>query len=63
MANDMVRNLLYHNGGDGTFKDVTYGAGVGFDADGKPSRAWAPTAETTTAMAGRICSSPITPNS
>jgi enediyne biosynthesis protein E4 len=36
VANDLVRNFLYHNSGDGTFKDITYGAGVGFDANGKP---------------------------
>jgi hypothetical protein len=31
-----VRNFLYHNRRDGTFEDVAYGAGVGFDANGKP---------------------------
>ncbi len=36
VANDQVRNFLYHNNGNGTFTDVTYGAGVGFDPDGKP---------------------------
>ena len=36
VANDMVRNFLYRNNGDGTFTDVAYGAGVGFDANGKP---------------------------
>jgi hypothetical protein len=36
VANDLVRNFLYRNNGDGTFEDVTYGAGVGFDANGKP---------------------------
>jgi hypothetical protein len=36
VANDMVRNFLYRNNGDGTFLDVAYGAGVGFDANGKP---------------------------
>jgi enediyne biosynthesis protein E4 len=36
IANDMVRNFLYRNNGDGTFLDVAYGAGVGFDANGKP---------------------------
>ena len=35
VANDGVRNFLYHNRGDGTFADVTYSAGVGFDMDGK----------------------------
>ena len=34
-ANDGVRNFLYHNKGDGTFTDITYSAGVGFDIDGK----------------------------
>lgn len=36
VANDMVRNFLYRNNGDGTFQDATYGAGVGFDVNGKP---------------------------
>ena len=36
IANDMVRNFLYRNNGDGTFLDVAYGAGVGFDGNGKP---------------------------
>jgi enediyne biosynthesis protein E4 len=31
-----VRNFLYRNNGDGTFVDVAYGAGVGFDLNGKP---------------------------
>jgi hypothetical protein len=36
VANDTVRNFLYRNNGDGTFLDVTYRAGVGFDPNGKP---------------------------
>jgi hypothetical protein len=36
VANDMVRNFLYRNNGDGTFRDVAYSAGVGFDSNGKP---------------------------
>jgi enediyne biosynthesis protein E4 len=36
VANDMVRNFLYRNNGDGTFTEVAYGAGVGFDLNGKP---------------------------
>jgi hypothetical protein len=36
VANDTVRNFLYRNKRDGTFEDVTYGAGVGFDDNGKP---------------------------
>ena len=36
VANDMVRNFLYRNNGDGTFQDVAYSAGVGFDENGKP---------------------------
>ena len=35
VANDLVRNFLYRNNGDGTFKDIAYAAGVGFDANGK----------------------------
>jgi enediyne biosynthesis protein E4 len=36
VANDTVRNFLYRNNGDGTFRDVAYAAGVGFDPNGKP---------------------------
>jgi hypothetical protein len=36
VGNDGVRNFLYWNKGDGTFEDVSYAAGVGFDANGKP---------------------------
>ena len=36
VANDLVRNFLYRNRGNGTFEDVAYAAGVGFDANGKP---------------------------
>ena len=36
VANDTVRNFLYRNNGDGTFLDVAYAAGVGFDPNGKP---------------------------
>jgi hypothetical protein len=36
VANDLVRNFLYRNNGDGTFTDVAYAAGVGFDINGKP---------------------------
>ena len=35
VANDAVRNFLYRNDG-GTFLDVAYSAGVGYDTDGKP---------------------------
>ena len=35
VANDTVRNYLYRNNGDGTFVDVAYGAGVGYDGKGK----------------------------
>ncbi len=35
VANDLVRNFLYRNNGDGTFTDIAYGAGVGFDSNGK----------------------------
>jgi hypothetical protein len=31
-----VRNFLYRNNGNGTFVDVAYGAGVGYDGNGKP---------------------------
>lgn len=36
VANDLVRNFLYRNNGNGTFTDVAYRAGVGFDVNGKP---------------------------
>jgi enediyne biosynthesis protein E4 len=36
VANDLVRNFLYRNNGDGTFRDIAYAAGVGFDVNGKP---------------------------
>ncbi len=36
IANDTVRNFLYRNNGNGTFLDVAYGAGVGYDSNGKP---------------------------
>ena len=35
VANDTVRNFLYRNDGN-AFVDVAYGAGVGFDINGKP---------------------------
>jgi hypothetical protein len=35
VANDGVRNFLYRNKGNGAFDDITYGAGVGFDVNGK----------------------------
>jgi hypothetical protein len=36
VANDLVRNFLYRNNGDGTFADLTYSAGVGYDPNGNP---------------------------
>lgn len=35
VANDSVRQSLYHNKGDGTFEDVALNAGAGYDEDGK----------------------------
>ena len=35
VTNDGVRNFLYRNKGDGTFQDITYTAGTGFDTNGK----------------------------
>lgn len=35
VANDGVRNFLYRNQRNGTFIDIAYGAGVGFDGNGK----------------------------
>jgi hypothetical protein len=36
VANDGVRNFLYHNKRNGTFVDIAYSAGVGFDGNGRP---------------------------
>jgi len=36
VANDTVRNFLFKNNGDGTFSDVTYSSGAGYDPNGKP---------------------------
>ncbi len=35
VANDSVRQSLYHNRGDGTFEDIAVMAGAGYDEDGK----------------------------
>ena len=35
VTNDGVRNFMYRNKHDGTFEDVTYAAGTGFDMNGK----------------------------
>src|SRR2546426_5474491 len=35
VANDSVRQSLYHNRGDGTFEDIAVGSGAGYDEDGK----------------------------
>ncbi|HZB45439.1 MAG TPA: FG-GAP-like repeat-containing protein, partial [Pyrinomonadaceae bacterium] len=35
VANDSVRQFLYHNKGDGTFEDVALAGGVGYDENGK----------------------------
>ena len=35
VANDTVRNLVFHNQGDGTFREVGIELGVAFDASGK----------------------------
>jgi hypothetical protein len=35
VTNDGVRNFLYRNKSDGTFQDITYTAGTGFDMNGK----------------------------
>jgi len=35
VANDSVRQSLYHNRGDGTFEDIAVSAGAGYDEDGK----------------------------
>jgi hypothetical protein len=36
VANDTVRNFLYRNNGNGTFTDLAYSAGVGYDPNGNP---------------------------
>jgi hypothetical protein len=35
VANDSVRQSLYHNNGNGTFADIAVEAGAGYDEDGK----------------------------
>jgi len=35
VANDSVRQSLYHNKGDGTFEDIAVGSGAGYDENGK----------------------------
>ena len=35
VANDSVRQTLYHNKGDGTFEDIAVMAGAGYDENGK----------------------------
>ncbi|MDQ2937849.1 MAG: CRTAC1 family protein, partial [Acidobacteriota bacterium] len=35
VANDSVRQSLYHNRGDGTFEDVAISSGAGYDENGK----------------------------
>ena len=35
VANDSVRQSLYHNKGDGTFEDIALMGGAGYDEDGK----------------------------
>ncbi|PYK30492.1 MAG: hypothetical protein DME57_06735 [Verrucomicrobia bacterium] len=35
VANDSVRQSLYHNRGDGTFEDIALPAGMGYDENGK----------------------------
>ncbi|HUQ93475.1 MAG TPA: CRTAC1 family protein [Bryobacteraceae bacterium] len=36
IANDGMRNFLYHNQRNGTFVDIAYAAGVGLDGHGRP---------------------------
>ncbi len=36
VVNDMVRNFLYRNQGDGTFEDVSLMAGAGYNEEGMP---------------------------
>jgi hypothetical protein len=36
VANDSVRNFLFHNRGDGTFEEVAVRAGVAYDDGGRP---------------------------
>jgi hypothetical protein len=39
VANDTVRNFLFHNQGNGKFLEIGTESGVGFDGDGKPTGA------------------------
>ena len=63
VANDMVRNFLYRNNGNGTFTDVAYAAGVGFDLTAKRRPEWAWTVRTSTAIGCRTSSLPTSPTS
>lgn len=36
VANDSVRNFLFHNNGDGSFTDLGLVSGAGYDEDGRP---------------------------
>lgn len=36
IANDGVRNFLFHNQRNGTFRDISYTSGTGFDGQGRP---------------------------
>jgi len=39
VANDTVRNFLFHNQRDGTFREIGIAAGIGFDRDGRATGA------------------------
>ncbi|MDQ6704956.1 MAG: VCBS repeat-containing protein [Acidobacteriota bacterium] len=56
VANDTVPNFLFHNEGDGTFRELALDSGVAFNGDGNPFPPWAPTSAITTTMAAKIFS-------
>ena len=41
VANDETPNVLFHNEGDGTFKDIALLKGFAYNADGDTEAGWA----------------------
>ena len=58
VANDSVRNFLFHNQGDGTFREIGLEAGVALRDDGVRSPAWEPTCAISITTAGPTWWSP-----
>jgi len=56
VANDGMQQYLFHNNGDGTFKEVAMEAGAALNVDGGPLQAWVWFSRITTTMAVRMLS-------